>query len=179
MSRIWITGSSGVGKTTLARTLAGRLRVPHVELDGLHHGPNWTPAEPEQFRAAVRRATAGPGWVVDGNYGSLLGTLVAQRADLRIALDLPSRRTMSRVIIRTLRRTVGREELWNGNTEPLSNLIRWNDPHQNVILWAWTERAAYHRKAVEAEAAGRAGGLPCVRLTSPGQVRRFVAYLAG
>ena len=29
------------GKTSLARRLAAELNVPHVELDALHHGPNW------------------------------------------------------------------------------------------------------------------------------------------
>lgn len=177
MSRIWITGCSGVGKTTLARALAARLHIPHLELDALQHGPNWTPAEPEVFREAVRRATDEPNCLVDGNYGGPLGSLLAERAELRIALDLPSRRTMSRVVRRTIRRSVTREELWNGNREPLRNLLRWDDPHQNIILWAWSRRTNYHEAALAAERNGRSGGLPCVRLTSPAQVRRFTDYL--
>jgi ATP-dependent protease Clp ATPase subunit len=39
-SRIVFVGTSCSAKTTLARTLASRLGVPHVELDGLY----WLPA---------------------------------------------------------------------------------------------------------------------------------------
>lgn len=177
--RIWITGSSGVGKTTLARTLSTQLAIPHIELDALHHGPNWTPTDPDRLRDEVRRATDGTDWVVDGNYSSMLGTIVADRAQLRIALDLPTWRTMARVVRRTVRRAVTREELWNGNREPMRNFLCWSDPDENIILWAWTRRAKYHQAAVAAELTGRAGGLPCVRLTSPGQVRRFTDYLTG
>jgi AAA domain len=37
--KIAVVGTSGSGKTTVARELARRLGVPHVELDALYHGP--------------------------------------------------------------------------------------------------------------------------------------------
>jgi len=40
MPRIVIKGTSGVGKTTFGADLAGRLGVPFIELDALHHGPD-------------------------------------------------------------------------------------------------------------------------------------------
>ncbi len=119
---------------------------------------------------------AGPRWVVDGNYNGALGRTVADRAELRIAIDLSVPVTMSRVIRRTVRRAVTREELWNGNRGSLRNFTRW-DPLENIIRWTWDNRHSYHEKALGAEKAWRAGGLPCVRLASPAQVRRFVDYL--
>ncbi|MDQ2845270.1 MAG: toxin [Actinomycetota bacterium] len=176
VSRIWITGSSGAGKTTMASEIDRRLQLPRLELDGLFHGPDWTPADPGVFRSAVLEVVAGPRWVVDGNYNGALGRTVADRAELRIAIDLSVPVTMSRVIRRTVRRAVTREELWNGNRGSLRNFTRW-DPLENIIRWTWDNRHSYHEKALGAEKAWRAGGLPCVRLASPAQVRRFVDYL--
>ena len=68
MRRIVIVGTTGTGKTTFAGHLAGRLGVPHVELDALHWEPNWTPADLARFRERVTRAVSDDAWVVDGNY---------------------------------------------------------------------------------------------------------------
>ena len=47
--RIVVVGTTGSGKTTLARSISERLAVPHVELDALFWGPNWTPVPVEDF----------------------------------------------------------------------------------------------------------------------------------
>lgn len=54
--RIVVVGTSGSGKTTMARRLAERLGYPHVELDALYWEPHWTPAPVEVFRERVRQA---------------------------------------------------------------------------------------------------------------------------
>ena len=76
-------GGSCVGKTTVSRRLAATLGVPHFELDALHHDAGWQEAPAEVLQARVRAAldAAPEGWVVDGNYGSKLGSLVLERAD--------------------------------------------------------------------------------------------------
>lgn len=68
MRRVAVTGASGRGKTTLGGALAARLGVPHVKLDALHHGPDWTEATAAELRARVGAALlrAPSGWVVDG-----------------------------------------------------------------------------------------------------------------
>ncbi len=66
--RISVVGNTGSGKTTLAAELADMLGCPHIELDALHWGPDWTPQPVDIFRDRVRQATAGERWVVDGNY---------------------------------------------------------------------------------------------------------------
>ena len=83
-------GGSCSGKTTLAARLAERLGVPHIELDALHHGPNWQEATAEELRARVESALAGQeGWVADGNYMRKLGTWLVDQADTIVLLDLP------------------------------------------------------------------------------------------
>ena len=41
--RILVAGTSGAGKTTVAAALSARLGIPHTDIDGLYHGPGWTP----------------------------------------------------------------------------------------------------------------------------------------
>ena len=119
MRRVWVIGISGSGKTTLAAELARRLGVPHIELDAMHHGPDWAEPDLEQFRAEVAAVVAGDGWVVDGGYQRKLGTMVPEAADTLIWLDLPLHVSMLRTTRRSLGRVLRRTELWNGNRETL------------------------------------------------------------
>ena len=64
-----VIGTSGAGKTTIARKIAQTLGVPHVEFDAYRHGPNWTETPDDVFRERLRQALGGDRWVADGNYG--------------------------------------------------------------------------------------------------------------
>src|ERR1017187_1525754 len=64
--RVSVIGNAGSGKSALARALAARLGVPHVELDGIYHQPGWIPLAGEEFVRRVGAAAAGDGWVIDG-----------------------------------------------------------------------------------------------------------------
>jgi adenylate kinase family enzyme len=94
------------------------LGIRHVEIDALHHGPNWESCGAEVLRERVLAATEGDGWVTDSTYHRMLGDLVVRRAELLVWLDLPVRLVMWRLLRRTHIRTRDRIELWNGNVEP-------------------------------------------------------------
>lgn len=68
--RVSVVGSSGSGKSTVARRLADILGVPYIELDAIHWRPGWVEEEPDVFVDRVREATRGDAWVIDGNYQS-------------------------------------------------------------------------------------------------------------
>ena len=132
-------GTSGSGKTHLARGLSRALGVPHVELDGLYHGPDWTPAEPAAFRAAVQRVAQGDAWVADGNYHAAREVLW-DRAELVLFLDVPRWRVMAQLLVRSLGRRALGTTLWNGNRERFWDLARL-DARENVLLWSWSRYA--------------------------------------
>lgn len=143
--RIVIVGTTCAGKTTLARALAERLHIPHVELDALYWGPGWTPAPPETFRSAIAEALSGEAWATDGNY-SRARDIVWGRADTLIWLDYAFPVIMGRLIIRTLRRVVTREVLWNDNHETWRGAFF---SRNSLFLWAIQTHARRRRNTLQ------------------------------
>ena len=172
-----MVGNSGSGKSTLSRAISQRLAVPHIELDAIHHLPDWVPIEPDRFRETVADLTAGDCWVIDGNYRTVVvdGPVWA-RADTVVWLDRPRRVVMRRLAWRTLRRAVRREELWNGNREPCRNLWSW-DPEQSILRWAWTQHGKYRERFGAATTDPRRAHLTFVRLTDDDAVAAWLDSL--
>jgi adenylate kinase family enzyme len=138
-----VVGATAAGKSTLARRLAGRIEADFVELDALFWGSGWTPAEPHVFRARVAAATAGPTWVVAGNYGAGRN-LLWPCADTIVRLDYTLPLVLGRLTTRTLRRAVTREVLWNGNRENVrEHAMVWSD--RSLFHWLFTTYWRYRR----------------------------------
>jgi adenylate kinase family enzyme len=162
-----IASASGNGKSTLGRELGRRLGAPFVELDALVHGPDWQEATADELRAAIVPTLALPAWVIDGGYRGKIGDLVLERAHVVVWLDLPMRVWLPRLVLRTVRRVTGREELWNGNRETLRAATVGRDA---LIPYALrTHRDKRRRYPVELAA------YPVVRLRTPGEVDAFLA----
>jgi len=172
VQRVSVVGNSGSGKSTLARELAARLGVPHLELDSVFHQPGWVPLPTDEFRRLVAARASEDRWVIDGNY-SAVQPIVMARADTVVWLDLPRRVVMRQVIWRTMRRAATRQELWNGNREPLSNFLSLV-PEKSVISWAWHSHAKYRVRYGVAAADPANAHLTFIRLTSRRDVTRFL-----
>jgi adenylate kinase family enzyme len=166
--RILVKGASGAGKSTLGLHLAEHLGLPLVELDALHHRPNWAAASPSELRDSVLAALDdGRGWIVDGNYDSKLGTLLWDRAELIVWLDLPLPIKLTRLAHRTARRILRHEALWNGNQESLKSALWGAD-----ALFPWTVRTHFrHRREWPQRLVGR----PFVRLRSAREVKAWLS----
>ena len=169
--RAAVVGTTGVGKTRFARELAARLGAPHIELDALFHGPNWTPATTMEFRARVDAATAGDAFVVDGNYGAVRD-LVWPRLDVVIWLDYRFARIFAQLLRRTLTRAVTGETLWNGNRESLRLAFASRD---SILLWALT---THRRRTRELPQHAARFGVPLVRLRSPRDAATWLGAIA-
>ncbi len=168
--RINVVGTSGSGKTTFARAIAARLGYPHVELDALHWGPNWTEAEPAEFRTRVSEALAGERWVLDGNY-SAVRDLVWPRVETLVWLDFARSVVTWRVVRRSLARLVRRTELWAGNRETLGKLLG-----RDSIIWWSISTYARRRRDYPALIAAHPH-LRVVRLRSPAAAERWLHSL--
>jgi adenylate kinase family enzyme len=170
MRRVAVFGTTGSGKSWLAERLADRAGLRVVELDALFWGRDWQPAPVDLFRHRVERETSEDGWIVVGNYGQVRD-LVWRPADTLVWLDLPLPVVMSRLLRRTVKRAVTREELWGtGNRETLSNAFL---SRNSILLYALkTHRRNRERFAQECEAL--AGEKRVVRLRSRRDIERFV-----
>jgi adenylate kinase family enzyme len=171
--RVNVKGTSGSGKTTFAIELARRLELPYVELDALHHGPNWSAASAEEFRARVRETmdAAPGGWVLDGNYEGKLGDTLIGSADTIVWLDLPLGLKLRRLWRRTTHRIRDDVELWSGNRESWRGAF-WG---RESLFW-WMLRGHFrHRR----EWPRRYGGDPrFVRLRSVAEARDWLEAAA-
>ncbi len=72
MKRVSVVGNAGSRKSRLARRIAAVLEVPYVELDVIHHRPNWEPIDPDEFAATITALAAEDAWVIDGNYRTVV-----------------------------------------------------------------------------------------------------------
>lgn len=166
--RIVVVGTSGAGKITLARTIAARLVLPHIELDAINWQAGWrdlTRHDPVEFVRRVTEAIQSDRWVVDGNYGAVRD-IVWTRATHLVWLDYPRPVIMARVIRRSLLRSVLRTELWAGNRERWRHMLRPSHP----IRWAWTTWDRRRRETADRLAQAEYARLEVLRLRYPREV---------
>jgi len=171
--RIAVVGTSGSGKTTFARRAAQRLDIPHVELDALFWGPDWTPAPAESFRARTALALSGDVWTTDGNYRKVRD-IVWGRADTVVWLDYPLPLVLWRVTTRTLHRCLTGQELWGGNRETWRGAFFDGD---GIILYALRTYHRNKRRYREILQQLEYPHLHIVHLRSPRAGRRWLAQL--
>jgi adenylate kinase family enzyme len=146
LARVAVVGTSGAGKTTLARALSVHLGAPHIELDEIYWGPNWTPNPLERVRRDIDQRTSEPRWVCDGNY-SLVRDLIWPRATAVVWLNYSFPLVFTRALSRTFRRCVRRSTLFGGNRETFQKSFFSRD---SILLWQarthWQHRRVYPRQ---------------------------------
>ncbi len=172
--RFHVMGSTGSGKTTLARQLSGCLGIPHIELDALNWGPQWTPAPVDTFRQKTLEAVRQTSWVVDGNY-HVVREIVWPRASTVVYLDYPLRTVLFQLLTRIFRRALTREVLWNGNRERLATHFLSRD---SLLLYLFKSYWRHRREYLEAFKLPEYSHLAIVRLTSHRESKRWLDSVA-
>jgi len=164
--RIALVGPVASGKSTLAAAIAAHTHLPHLDLDNLFWGPDWTPVPGCLFQARVRDALAADTWIAEGNYGGEPAEILLARAELAIWLDLPLRVCLPRLIRRSLSRAATRQELFAGNRESFRHLLA----RDSILRWGPAHHHRHRRRWATRLSPGQAGGLPVVRLDRPAAV---------
>jgi adenylate kinase family enzyme len=168
-----VIGNAGSGKSYLARELARRRGLRYIDFDAAIVRPNWERVPRADRVALFEELTREGGWTIDGHLreGRRDEQLILSRADTVVWLDFPRWRVMASVIPRTLRNTVSRRPLWNGNVETWRMLL---SPDHSIV-WAWRMHAGlkrdYERLFNDPVNAPRT----LIRLTSRAEVNRWIA----
>lgn len=169
--RILVAGVSGSGKSTLCRRLSVILDLPYTEIDGLFHGPDWTP-RPE-FLDDVREVISGDRWITEWQYRTARPMLL-ERAQVLLWLDYPFwTTTFPRIVRRTLNRRWRRTEMWNGNYEQPLHRIFFDRDH--IIRWAVRTRHKY-RDQIASVQRDRAD-IQVIRFHRPQEVEHWLATM--
>ena len=107
------------GKSTLSRALSEKLNLPHIELDAIHHLPNWEERSKQDFKSQLAMVLAKnpDGWIMDGNYFDAIEEIVATQAQTVIYVNISWGLMMWRIFWRTLDRIINRKPVFGDNYE--------------------------------------------------------------
>ncbi len=129
--RICVVGTSGAGKTHVAKALAATLGLKYIDNDAIYITKGLQPAPRDQVYQQLDSETADEGWTFDGNLAEGPDDLlVLGRSDTLVWLDMPRLLAHWRMLTRTVRQILTKEELWHGNTRSWRSLFS-----ANSLLW--------------------------------------------
>jgi len=118
-----IIGGSGSGKSSLARALGAKLKLPVYHMDReVHWLPGWVERPPEEKTPLVDAIVAREAWVFEGGHSASYPQRLA-RADLLIWTDAPFVLRLWRVVWRSVsQRGTIRPDSAEGCPERISGL---------------------------------------------------------
>ena len=174
--KINVVGTSGVGKSTLAKRLAALLSVPYIEMDTLYWRSGWQGVSDEALFVGLAQATAGPDWVLDGNY-KRSRPVKWREVDLVVWVDYSFWRTFRQAVTRAAVRAWRQQELWpgTGNRESFRRSFFSRD---SIILWTLKTWRLNRQRYLQDMADPALAHIRFVRLRNQRETEAFIAQLS-
>lgn len=169
--RVLLYGVTGSGKSSAALALAEVLDLPvHLVDEEVGWLPGWQERPHGEQRSIAAGVARGDRWVLDSAYGRWLD-VVLPRVQVVVALDYPRWVSLGRLVTRTARRWLRREEVCNGNRETLAKIVS----RDSILVWHFRSfaRKRARMRAWETEP----GGIPVLRVVHPRELQEVLARL--
>lgn len=132
--KIYIVGIVASGKTTLAKELSAKIKVPRFELDSIIHDDenNGQKRSLEEQLQIIYGINNQEDWIIEGTHRKNLDELFIL-ADKIIYLDIPLYKRRLRIFKRYIKQKIGLEKCsYNSNIEMLKMMYKWtNDFEKN------------------------------------------------
>ncbi|WP_151736035.1 kinase [Paenibacillus tengchongensis] len=122
MSRVWIIGPPGAGKTYFSHLLSEKLNVCTYELDNFYWKSNWSRPEDEDFIKDVKTIADNNEWIIDGYY-ELASEYLNTRATILIKMEISLPVLLFRIIKRSIKRMLHKTKVCGGNEENILFLL--------------------------------------------------------
>lgn len=150
--RIFITGPTGAGKTTLARRLGRRHRIACHALDDLHwvRRPEGDVRRPlEEKLPLLQRIVEGEHWIVEGVQFKWADAALA-RADHIVVIDAAPWRTTAQIVLRLGRQWLGLEAAaYRPTLARLPRMLAWSrDYHREERVLLLAKLAPFRAKTL-------------------------------
>jgi adenylate kinase family enzyme len=139
MRRVVVVGSSCSGKTVMAKSIAGILRLPHVEIDAVVWLDDWSLPSDGQLLSQMKNVIAPESWVIDGVFPEHRD-MVWSAADTVVWLNYPASVVFTRALRRTLKRCITHEKLGDHNTETWRRTFFSRDSQLLWVIQSWRKR---------------------------------------
>lgn len=170
-SRVLFYGVTGSGKSSAARAYAARTGLPEYSADDdIGWLPGWEQPSTETQRETAARIAGQDQWVLDSAYG-VWRDLVVPRAELIVGLDYPRWLSLLRLVRRSVRRVLARENVCNGNRETFRRLFA----KDSIIAWHF--RSFTRKRRVMRELQGSSGPSEVIIFRRPRELEAWLREL--
>ncbi len=148
--KIYIVGIVASGKTTLAKGLSEKIKIPRFELDSIIHDDenNGQKRSLEEQLQIIHEINKKEDWIIEGTHRKNLDELFIL-ADKIIYLDIPLYKRKLRILKRYIKQKIGLEKCsYNSNIEMLKMMYKWTDDFEKNKLKFERKLSKYKNKIV-------------------------------
>lgn len=173
MNRVVVIGTTGAGKTTMAKRVAEAIGATALDIDDFHWQPGWVERTPAEMIELFREAFQSERWTLAGNH-SRTRDFTWGEADTVIWLNYSVWVVFPRLLWRTIKRVVTKEEVMPGCVETFRAQFMSKD---SLLVWffqTFWKRKKEYSKVISQD---KFRHLTVLEFRHPRQAKRFLKDL--